>query len=663
VELEPALTRLAVEHLGDGGGLRDGIPLGPLSLRLEAPPAIARFGAVEAQLGLLPVSGLGVSLDAGFLRGAGSASKQGDRYLASFAVDAGPVLVSAFGVLERLPGGGSSIVVLLGARFTPGIQIGFGFQIAGIGGLVGVNRRIDAEEMRRRLTSGQAIDVLFPDDPQKRSAEVLRGLQAFFPPRAGSFVVGPTFTLTWVKIADLDLFTADLALLIELPGPARIVLVGSARAQIGPRETPLLYLRLDVLGIVDFQEQLFSLDAALVDSRAFGIFKLTGGAAVRISWGDRPYAVLTVGGFFPGFNPEPARIPPLDRVGLSLDSPLPGIYLRVEGYFAVTSNTVQFGGRLEAGLSAAGLTAGGFIELDALVRFSPFWFTARFAAGFGVKFKGRTLAGVGAEGTISGPGPFVIHAELSIEILFFEISWSETFTLGSGDGDRGPTLDEAALLDRLAGAIGPTSIEARGGGDRSIVASEPRDLGGRALLVPGGTLVVRQRRVPVGLPLDRVEGVPLARRAEASLDAAGELPEPPRDWFAPGAYVDVATAAQAVNRPHFERMPSGIEVGFAALQEGPASPKPLGYVEEYKPPLVHPALLASLAHSRHLAAMRGRGEPPQVRDRTPLVAVADESWVVHGAGGVPTSATHAHALARDVKGAFAVAAAEGVVAL
>jgi hypothetical protein len=661
IDVVPELTEIARRYLLEPGGVREALPLGPVSLSLEAAPAVTSRGAAVHQLGLLPASGLGVSLDAGFLRGFGGAARDGPRYLASLGARLGTVAVHAFVVLERPQAGPTSVLALLGARFNPGVQVGFGFQITGVGGLVGVNRRADPDELRARLTSGAAIDAMFPDDPRGRAPELLRALAAFFPAQPGSFVVGPTFQLAWVKIEGADLFTVDLGVVIELPGPTRVIVVGSARAQLGPREAPLLYLRIDVLGVLDFQRSLFSLDAALVDSHAFGIFRVTGSAAARISWGARPYGLLSIGGFFPGFNPEPAQIPPVDRLALTLENPIGGVYLRAEGYLAVTSNTVQFGGRLETGLEAAGLRAGGFIGLDALVQFSPFWFTARFSAGFEVSFEGETFAGVSASGAITGPGPIVIEAELRIEILFLEISWNETFTLGSGDGNIGPQVDD--LLDRIAGELRVDNLEARGGEDPRVVPAERQQLGGRTLLTPRGSLVLRQRRVPLGLPLDRVEGVPLRRRSEGAVAATGARPEPPKDWFAPAAYLEPRTEGEEINQPHFERMPAGVEVGFGEDEAGAPTACALGFEEFYKPALVAGSLLVALPRGRLLAAARGARDAAVVRDRSPLVRVRDEEWVVHGAPGVAaTSQTHAHVLARDTPGSFALAGGDKPVA-
>ena len=89
--------------------------------------------------------------------------------------------------------------------------------------------------------------------------------------------------------------------------------------------------------------------------------------------------VLTLGGFYPGFRPEPSTLPPLKRIALALRSPLPlPLTLRAEAYFAVTSNTLQLGVHIDASFNA-GLSAVGSFGLDALIQFRPFHFHADFA--------------------------------------------------------------------------------------------------------------------------------------------------------------------------------------------------------------------------------------------------------------------------------------------
>ena len=80
-------------------------------------------------------------------------------------------------------------MAVLGIRFRPGIQLGFGFELTGVGGLVGYHRRADPDALRARLGSGAAGDVLFCDDPVANAPALLGDLDALFPGgrRAGSW--------------------------------------------------------------------------------------------------------------------------------------------------------------------------------------------------------------------------------------------------------------------------------------------------------------------------------------------------------------------------------------------------------------------------------------------------------------------------------------------
>src|SRR5262249_2530342 len=161
--------------------------------------------------------------------------------------------------------------------------------LTGVGGLVGLNRRADVDVLRERLAAGNAGNVLFCDDPVRNAPGLLGDLAAFFPPNPSSFVVGPTLQIGW--LAPLVRFA--LVLIIVLPGPSRIVIIGSARLIIGIDETlALLYIRVDILGSIDFEKKLIAFDAQLVGSQALGIFRLTGGSAFRLGYGEQTYVLL-----------------------------------------------------------------------------------------------------------------------------------------------------------------------------------------------------------------------------------------------------------------------------------------------------------------------------------------------------------------------------------
>ena len=89
-----------------------------------------------------------------------------------------------------------------------------------------------------------------------------------------------------------------------------------------------------------------------------------------VAFGDDANFVVSVGGFHPRFSPPPLPFPSPRRIAISLLN-TPVARMRVEGYFAVTSNTVQFGARVEVFFGLDVLNVKGHLAFDALFQFSP----------------------------------------------------------------------------------------------------------------------------------------------------------------------------------------------------------------------------------------------------------------------------------------------------
>jgi len=171
--------------------------LGPVTLRASGFGAGAGAGG---SLVLTPPRELGVELSAPPVSGAGIVGHDPaiGRYAGALAVQLQRVAVRALGILDtRLPGGqrGFSLLVMLSASFSPGIQLGFGIMLTGVGGLVGVNRRIEVDALRERFAAGTAARILNPPDPGRALVTQLTELAAVFPPAEGVVVVGPTVQL------------------------------------------------------------------------------------------------------------------------------------------------------------------------------------------------------------------------------------------------------------------------------------------------------------------------------------------------------------------------------------------------------------------------------------------------------------------------------------
>ncbi|RVU20942.1 hypothetical protein EOT10_26825 [Streptomyces antnestii] len=637
---------------GTGGGLPVELSatllarFGPLALLVERigltaelafPPGGGNAGPLDVTYGFKAPTGIGASLDAGPVTGGGYLlfDPPANRFGGALRLKLAFLEATAYGIYEQA-GDHPSFVAVLGIRFTPGIQLGFGFELTGLGGLVGMNRRAQVDLLRERLAGGTAGNVLFCEDPVRNAPALLGDLGALFPAAEGGFLVGPTVQIGWLA----PIVRIDLGLIIELPGPCRVVILGSIRALIGADETAaLLYLRMDVLGIVDLPGRRISLDAALVGSHALGVFRLSGSMAFRLAYGDNPYVLFTVGGFHPRFDPGPLDLPRLDRVGAALDVHVVAhAYVRLEFYLAFTSNTLQTGARVEAGLELGPLSASGHFVFDALLQFRPFHFQADFSAGFSVEAFGVSFASVNVKGTISGPGPVVVHAQGSVRRLGIKVSGSATFELGGHDADHPAPI--TSPVQELAPELGEVRNLRAEGGDPSVLPAPDRPAVAGVLIAPKGRMVWEQKRIPLNTLIQRLGGVPLDGAHQVRLvPPAGWQASDETDWFSPGTFAELdLQSSQTLNNAAFEELPSGLRLGAAADRTSTAET----YTEKIDlvkrptrlrllPFLAEPYLTVAL-HS----ALEDRTMTPRIDPGPPKVTVAAETADVYAADGSPS---------------------------
>ena len=649
----PGLDVLAEAVDWDGPeGLRGDLPLGPLKLTfasssLTVAPKLADETVLpQLTVGPYQPSAIGASIampggdglpgGGAIMRLAGASGFGG-----TLSIPLGPVSVDASAVLEGIPGGVPSFLAVMGVGFTPPIQLSFGFSLDRVGGLVGVHRTVDTGALSIAVRTGAAGDVLFAARPPSSPAALIDGLRRYFPSFSGRHLIGPTLRLAWLSMGSGSFLSLDLGVVIEIPS-GRVAIVGVARAGI-PGVPGLINLRLDVIGIVDPSQSLVSVDASLVDSHVLGIFSVYGDAALRLCWGSQAYAVVSIGGFYPGFNPEPTRLPAMRRVGLSLQSPTGGLLeITAEGYFAFTTNTIQLGGRLDISIFM-GLTAHGFLQLDAVVQFRPFAFIATASAGFDVRVRGFSFGGVRLDGTISGPGPLVIRGKLTIETFLFDISWNETFTIGSGPGDMAQRPGD--LLPIIKGEIDVAgNVRAASIHDAAVVLSPRRTRPGTAAVPATGALQWSQKRAPLGFPIDRVDGLPLETRKGVRVTTPGA---PVIERFAPGTYCNL-TAAEQLNRPPFDLLESGIvlDSGASVVSQPVMDNRTIDVV-------ILPDELAgwkgmpfSLSAMSDLVGASQRA--PELSSSAPVIEAGRELWTTVPSSGFAsyTSATAAHAFAK-----------------
>jgi len=388
-------------------------------------------------------------------------------------------------------------------------------------------------------------------------------------------VVGPMAKLGW---GTPSLITVELGLLLDLPQPM-FAIVGVLRAALPTQDAPLLNLQVNFIGVVDFDRGYLFFRADLFDSRLL-IYSITGSMAFLVSWGEQQTFALSVGGFHPDFRDIPT-IPALPdgfrnmaRIGISLlsdDNPR----LKVESYFAVTSNTVQFGAKVELYAAAAGFNVYGFLGYDVLFQFDPFRFVARLYGGIALRQDTSVIAGINITAQLAGPSPWDARGTATLTLLFFDIDIDFHVTWGDPPpAIESQTEDLLALLQReLADTRNwRADLPPENHLHVSLRAIEP-PAGATAPLVihPAGVLTFSERAVPLeDFRIDRFGArKPLKdNRFKLSGANAAGLPMPAdyqgvREQFAVSQFSELSDSDK-LSRPSFERLPSGFSLTATA---------------------------------------------------------------------------------------------------
>ncbi|HKR12740.1 MAG TPA: DUF6603 domain-containing protein, partial [Pyrinomonadaceae bacterium] len=276
------------------------------------------------------------------------------------------------------------------------------------------------------------------------------------------------------------------------------------------------------------------------------------------------------------FNPPP-NFPKLERIAINLsagDNPK----LRCEAYFALTSNTVQFGARAELQASAAGFSVHGEIGFDVLIQFDPFFFLAEFYAQLQLKRGSTNLFKVRLEGSLAGPRPLHIKGKATFEIFWWDVSIRIDKTLVSGE--KPPLPEPIDVLPRLKEALGNPGNWVTNLPNRQSQLVELRadaTAAADVLLHPLGTLTIKQGVVPLNVAISRFgQAAPAGERrfSITNINLGGDDEQSlqkVKDFFAPAQFFSLDDADK-LSRPSFESLEAGVTFGSddLTLSEQPA---------------------------------------------------------------------------------------------
>jgi hypothetical protein len=644
-----------------GAGLELSLEVGPvlaviegIGVRLDVsfPETGGNLGAVDIQPRFQWPRGIGVTVDAGAVTGGGYIYFDPDngRYAGVLQLEMKSFSIKAIGLLDtKLPGGkpGFSFLIIVAAEFSP-ISLVMGFTLNGVGGLAGLHRTITVDALQAGVRNHAVDDILFPEDPVKNAPRIISDLQRFFPPVQGRYIFGPMLLIGW---GAPTLITIELGIIIELPAPVRILLLGQVNCTLPDPAAPLIELHVDILGVLDFGAKLFALDGVIHDS-LIGPFAIYGDFAVRVRWGEQSTFALSVGGFHPRFSP-PDGFPSLRRITIALaegDNPR----VTMASYFALTSNSLQFGSRAELYASAGKFNISGWISFDVLIIFRPFSLTASLSAGFALRRGSRYLAGVHVEATLTGPGPWHVWGEASLTILCWDVSVDFDLTIGRHVPQALPPTNIWASLKPAMEETNNWSAILPPGVARVVSVTAPSNFSG-PVLDPAGRISMIQRIAPLNRVNTRfADGTPtppLRFELDFVIVELHGLLDLPLSTFPPStvvhelfppAQVEQMSDDEKLSRPSFEKMVAGF-----SLDDMVELPPPVGFSPVHRtividsPVLSHDGaaypltsgVLEAVARASAAASggMHASSSDAYVKPGAPLVRLADETYVIASA--------------------------------
>jgi hypothetical protein len=533
-------------------------------------------GLLNFEMGFKPPKGVGLSVDAGIVKGGGYLYFDFDKEEYAGVLELSIVkivTVKAIGLITtKMPDGskGFSLLLIITAEFGTGIQLGFGFTLLGVGGLLGLNRTMLIEPLAAGIRTGAINSIMFPPDPVANAPRIISDLRTYFPPYEGKFLIGPMAKLGW---GTPTLISLAFGLIIEIPG--NVAIVGVLRINLPEENFPIVVINVAFVGAIEFDKSRIWFFAAMFDSRIL-FMTMEGDMGLLMDFGSNPNFVLSVGGFHPQFNPPPLPFPNPRRIHIDvMRTPLARI--TAENYFAITSNTVQFGCRAELFYGVDAFNLHGNFSFDALFQFSPFHFIIEISFSVGMDVFGAGVFSVHLKFRLQGPAPWNAAgtATLSIGLWLFSIDISVDFDISWGEADN-PKLKAINAIPLLVNEFNkadnwkaeiPSNINL-------LVTLRKLDADKEKLVLhPVGTLRISQRVIPFGVKVDKVGNNPVddahffsVQVASPGLSVTGGAP---KERFAIAQFQNM-TDADKLTRPAFQEIESGVELAFNGKQLGSA---------------------------------------------------------------------------------------------
>ena len=462
------------------------------------------FGTFDIDTSVQFPTGYGARLEAGPISGGGELHRRDHEYRGALALRFEPFGLSAFAVLTtRMPSGEPGFSFLASIFGDVEVQLGYGFRLTGVGGIIGIDRGVDVEALRTVLSVGRLDSVLFPRAPIQDASVILEDLAAIFPQRKGRYVIGPMARVAW---GTPTLIEGKLGVVFELGAGTRAAILGSVVTALPDKSAAIVVLNVDFIGTVEFATGAIGFDAVVTNSRILS-WPVSGEAAFRTGWGSSAGLVASVGGFHPEFSPPPG-FPSLQPITIDFATNNPSLTLTA--YLAVTLNSVQAGAN--ASLYAKGpkiifvgrFAVEGSVGFDALISFDPFAFDAKLWLGLNLLLDGDVVCGIGGDLRLRGPNRYEINGTLRVSVLGVSVKVKVNKAWGTAVTERAQVVDGVAMLRaavEAAEGFEPIAVPTRVSGVGFTRESREE---AHALVDPSGGVRFLQRVVPLAVAIDRI---------------------------------------------------------------------------------------------------------------------------------------------------------------
>ncbi len=448
-------------------------------------------------------TGLGIAIDNDAVKGAGfiSYDEENKRFIGAIElnilekVDLGAYVIFDTS-LPKEQGGFAFMALLMVSGLV--VPLGFDFYLVGIGGALGLNRRINEKAVQSGVYDGTIETAFLAEDLQKNMGQIEKITDSYFLIKKHQFFLG---IITKIDFNQPAIVSGELGLFLQFPSPFQIIIFGGMHVALPEKaETKAIVLNLYFAGGIDFSKGLW-FDASLRDSK-IGFLEIYGDLSLRIAWGETKGFAITAGGFHPAYTPSPELGLPktMRRLGIKLDNSL--VKLKFETYFALTTNTVQFGAALNVSADIKVVSIDGHLSFDALFIFSPFSFMVDVRAGVRVKVFRITLCSIGLEFRLSGTTPWRAKGKAHFKIFLLG-SFSPSFNEKWGKSGEEIAPQEEDIFPILSEEYArkknwSVTVEKE---DSALVqlADIPGD---KLVLHPLGRVVFKQEKVPLDQHLD-----------------------------------------------------------------------------------------------------------------------------------------------------------------